>query len=168
MRQVIGLCVLVAVAGCATQGEETRRSSTTPRRQEQASVGEAGDPSAISPEKFEELDMYFRKKADHLAHVCYNAEVEKTGKKFEGNLTLSMVIHGSGKKAPADGEEGDSGHAKAQAIKVTGSTLRMIGGEAGTGKGIEECVIAEVQSWEWPDVPANAPYSGSLSFKSRW
>ena len=143
--------------GCATTDSENARP-----RARQAAVqdptregegGERFDPNAISPEKFVELDQFFRNKATQLQFNCYNDEVEKTRKKYQGNITIAVVVLPQG---------------KSRDIKIINSTLRVEGGEPGSASNLEQCVTAEVAKWGWPEVPSAAPYTGSVSFKPAW
>ena len=89
--------------------------------------------------------MLFKRKMQQIQYTCYNKEVERTGKKFEGNLTLSIVVQPGGKANP---------------VKITESSVKS--------PEMEACVIEDVKSWEWPDVPSPTPYMGSIGFKPAW
>ncbi len=49
---------------------------------------------------------------------------------------------------------------KLERVKVSRSTLNS--------PEIEECIVAQMKTWSWPDVPALAPYQGSVGFKPAW
>ncbi|MSP63016.1 MAG: hypothetical protein EXR72_22305 [Myxococcales bacterium] len=141
--------------GCATSSEETRRTGTTPEKEVEGTGEATSDPSAIPPEKFDELDQYFHGKVATLQFNCYNQEVERTHQKYEGNLSLSILVKPGGKTG---------------SVTVTNSTLHSLaqGADPKAAAGIEECVLSEIKGWEWPEVPAPAPYSGSVNFKPAW
>ncbi len=127
---------LVLLAGCAA----TQRTAPPPP---DPSTG--GDPQAIPAEKFDELNQFFHRKAAQLRFTCYDREVERTHQKYEGNVSLSvMVLPGN----------------KAGEIRVTESSLK--------NPPIEQCIVEQIRSWDWPEVPAPAPFTGSLNFKPAW
>ena len=142
--RVIGLMALT-LGGCGASVDATRNETTTPVKASEEATGPSSDPNSIPSEKFDEIDQFFHRKAAQIQFTCYDREVEKDGKKYEGNVNFSVVVMPGGKV----GE-----------IKVTGSTLKS--------PAIEQCAIAEMKTWEWPDVPANAPYTGSINFKPAW
>ena len=136
---ISGMGLLVATAnGCASTSQEVK----TEEVREPAQVG-----VTVPPEKFEEIDRFFRGKTGQLQFDCYNHEVEKTGKKYEGHVSLLVVVVPGGK--PAD-------------VKIVTSTLKS--------PGIEECIVNAARGWNWPDVPegARVPYNGSVAFKPAW
>lgn len=128
----------VASSGCATT--ETKAEPVHARRPPVV----ANQPS-ISPEKLEEIDAFFRRKAAQLQFDCYNTEVEKTGKKYEGHVSIALLVEPGGKAAN---------------VSLTGSTLNS--------PGIETCIAGAVSGWEWPDVNTAAPYTGTINFKPAW
>ena len=138
MRTTIVLGVL-ALAGCGGATQEAPRENTTP------ATDEGGEAKAIPPEKFEEIDHFFKGKGADLQFACYNPAVDKTHKKYEGAVTVAVTVEPGGKAAD---------------VKLVNST---IGSED-----IEQCVLKEARSWDWPDVPAAAPYSGTVTFKPAW
>ena len=133
----VGLCV--EAVGCGSSSKEVKTEGTTP-------VAEtAATSNQIPPEKFEEIDAFFRGKTSTLQFDCYNPEVEKTGKKYQGYVSLLVVVVPGGKA-------GD--------VKVVSSSIKS--------EGIEQCIVAAAKGWEWPDVPQNIPYNGSIAFKPAW
>ena len=85
-----------------------------------------------------------QRRASPLQYRCYTSVLERTGgKMIDGDLGLSMVIEPGG---------------KATEVKITRSTLKS--------PDIEKCVLDELRSWVWPDVPGPAPYAPSIMFKS--
>jgi hypothetical protein len=142
---VLSFCVI----GCGGSSEEENGKGTTPVAKkggaEPESEGPTADPSAIPAEKFEEIDAFFKRKAAQLQFTCYNSEVERSHKKFQGNVDITIVV------APGN---------KLERVKVSRSSLNS--------PEIEECIVAQMKTWSWPDVPALAPYQGSVGFKPAW
>jgi hypothetical protein len=127
------------VLGCSGPAQETRQETAEP------ATNEGGEAKAIPPEKFEEIDHFFRGKGADLQFACYNPAVEKHGKKFEGAVTVSLMVEPGGKAGDA---------------KILNSTLHA--------PDIEQCVLKEIGTWDWPDVPTAAPYTGTVNFKPAW
>jgi hypothetical protein len=138
----MGAAVVLA-AGCAESTAQQRAPASGAQavESEQSTV----DPSAVSQEKLDELNQFFYRKMGPLQYRCYNDEVERTHKKYEGNLSLSLIVRPGG---------------RATDVKVIGSTLNS--------PEIERCVVDEIKQWGWPDVPGPAPYTGSINFKPAW
>jgi hypothetical protein len=135
-------------AGCGTEQGATRSGGTTPGSKSEAI--QRGEPQVmeqggVPPEKLDEINHFFYRKMGPLQFRCYNDEVERTHKKYQGNLSLSLVVQPGGKVSD---------------VKVIASSL--------DAPGIEACVVNEVKQWEWPDVPSPAPYTGSINFKPAW
>ncbi len=145
MRKRLAVVLVLAAFGCGSSSKETKSEGTTTAQKHSDESATAVDPNAISPEKFDEIAEFFRRKSAQVQFNCYNSEVEKTGQKYEGNVSFSMVVQPGGKVSD---------------VKVTGSTLKS--------PGIEQCIVDAMQAWEWPDVPGPAPYTGSLNFKPAW
>ncbi len=114
--------------GCA--GEKAESRSADPEHPQQESGG-----ATVTAEQNDAIDALFRRKAPEL-QTCWQQEYERSqNRKLEGDISLQMVISKSG---------------KAMGIKVVKST---IGVEA-----VDRCVIGEVQTWAFPEGPADAPY----------
>jgi hypothetical protein len=148
---IMGKWIVLAVimAGCAAESEKARSEATTAAREETAVES---PHEGVPPEKLEEIDRFFHRMVGGIQFRCYNDEAERTHKKYQGNLSITLMVQPGG---------------KASDVKVLNSTLRAIdGGERASG--IEQCVLGEMKGWEWPDVPAPAPYTGSISFKPAW
>jgi hypothetical protein len=135
---MLGLFAM-AMSACAASGQKESAETTVPTH-EPATVG-----VTVPPEKFEEIDSFFRSKTGTLQFDCYNHEVERTGKKYQGYVSLLIVVVPGG---------------KASEVKVTSSTI-------GSPE-IEACIVESARKWEWPDVPGRAPYNGSVAFKPAW
>ncbi len=135
--------LLLLCAGCGGSSEESGGGTTTPVKE--AETESQPDPNAVPPEKFEEIDRFFHGKGNKLQFNCYNSVVEKTHKKYEGNITFHMMVEP---------------HGKAGKITISNSSLKS--------PEIEQCMIDEMKSWEWPDVPTAVPYNGSINFKPAW
>lgn len=131
----VGLVAVNFMGGCAASKQETRvEPQAAPVQQ---SVG-------VPPETYDQLQLFFQRRASPLQYRCYTSVLERTGgKMIDGDLGLSMVILPGG---------------KANEVKITRSTLNS--------PDIEKCVLDELRSWVWPDVPAPAPYAPSILFKS--
>lgn len=124
------------LAGCAASKQEMRAEPQAAPVQPQA--------VSIPPETYDQLQLFFQRRASPLQYRCYTSVLERTGgKMIDGDLGLSMVILPGG---------------KANEVKITRSTLNS--------PDIEKCVLDELRSWVWPDVPAPAPYAPSILFKS--
>ena len=132
-----GIGVGGAFLGCATA--ETKTETVHVARK--AVV----EQPSVSPDKLEEIDAFFRRKAAQLQFDCYNTESEKTGKKYEGHVSVALVVQPGGKAA---------------GVSLTGSTLKS--------PGIESCIAEAVSGWEWPEVNIGAPYTGTINFKPAW
>src|SRR5439155_25994090 len=78
---------------------------------ENRGIDPQSDPNSVSPEKLEELDMFFHRKTTQLQFDCYNSEVEKTHKKYQGNLSIALVVNPGG---------------KASDVKLTASSLKSL------------------------------------------
>jgi hypothetical protein len=136
---------LVFGAGCASQSEKARSAPTAATEETAAETSHGGVP----PEKLEEIDQFFHRMVNGIQFRCYNDEAERTHKKFQGNLSIGVMVQPGG---------------KASEVRVVNSTLRALdSGERATA--IEQCVLSQMKGWEWPDVPAPAPYTGSINFK---
>jgi hypothetical protein len=154
-RGVAPVGILVATAlpvGCKS-GPAAREDAPTAKKEEPAYNGPTSDPNSVSPEKLEEIDMFFRRTASHLQFECYNAEVDKTHKKYQGNVSFSLVVMPGG---------------KAKQITLTNSTVKSLDESHERAPGIEECVMRNLGEWEWPEVNAPAPYMASIGFKPAW
>jgi hypothetical protein len=155
VQVVLALALAGSAGGCATTGEETRTGQRSSAVKNEAVGGGSAtvDPNAVSPEQLEELDMFFHRKIPQLQYDCYNPEVERTHKKYQGNMSVALVVLPGG---------------KASEVKMTGSSLKSIGEVAEKAEGIETCVLDAIKAWEWPAVNAPAPYTGSINFKPAW
>jgi TonB family protein len=96
----------------------------------------AGEQAAtVSQEENDAIDALFRRKAPQL-QSCWADEYEKThNRKLEGDITVGLMVTRSGK--PDD-------------VKVLKSSLG--------NRDVESCVIKEVATWGFPEVPVNTPY----------
>jgi hypothetical protein len=136
---------IFAMVGCGGSSEESKGGTTTALKEKEPEQESQPDPNAVSPEAMEEIDHFFKGKANKLQFNCYNTVVEKTKKKYEGNIVFNMMVEPKG---------------KAGKISITSSTIKS--------PEIEQCVVSEMQSWEWPSVPVPVPYNGAVSFKPAW
>ena len=148
-RAGVAMALLIAMqlGGCTPQAEikPDEKRKPIPAWKEGAADGTGGSTDSVSPEKLEEIDMFFHRKTAQLQFDCYNTEVEKTHQRYSGNVSIALVVQPGG---------------KASDVKLTGSSLKS--------EGIETCVVESVKAWEWPDVNAPAPYTGSINFKPAW
>ena len=129
---------VAGIAGCASSNKEVKSEAVEEKAP--ANVG-----VAVSPEQFEEIDRFFRGKTGSLQFDCYNHEVEKTGKKYEGHVSLLVVVVPGGTP---------------ESVKIVDSNIGS--------PGIEECIVSSAKKWHWPEVTGKAPYNGSISFKPAW
>jgi len=143
MRTGMAALVGLSLAGCAS-GQAAQKGDNSAGNNE-APTTPAMVGNGVTPEKFEEIDNFFRGKASQLQFDCYNPEVEKTGKKYQGFISLLVVILPGG---------------KASEVSLVNSSLKS--------PGIEQCIVEHARAWEWPDVPSRVPYNGSLGFKPAW
>jgi hypothetical protein len=139
MAALVGL----SLAGCAASQPAQKVDTTAGNNEAPATPALVGN--GVPPEKFEEIDAFFRGKASQLQFDCYNPEVEKTGKKYQGHISLLVVILPGG---------------KATDVNLVSSSLHS--------PGIEACIVEHARAWEWPDVPSRVPYNGSIGFKPAW
>jgi len=132
LEAMVVMLAIGTMLGCATEGQQERRSSTTAS----SSAGETPSPEqGVTPEQNDAIDALFRRKAPEL-QTCWNDEYEKThDRKLEGDVTLGMTVTPSGK--PAD-------------VKVLNSTIK--------NGDIEVCVRKAVGQWDFPEVSAPVPY----------
>jgi outer membrane biosynthesis protein TonB len=134
-RGTIGTVVVLLGAlasGCAGSNEETRASSTPtaqPRYEETTPAG-----GGIDAEHHEAIERVLARKIPEL-QACWQEEYEKTkNRKLEGNVSLMMVISPSGKASKVD---------------ILESTIKT--------PSIEQCVVAAVRSWSFPEGKADVP-----------
>jgi hypothetical protein len=142
--RTVGWVAVGGLCACGPSTTEQRRPGTTAAAVQESSESTA-DPSALTPEKLDELNQFFYRKMGPIQFRCYNDEVEKTHKKYQGNLGLSIMVVPGG---------------KVSSVKITSSSLEA--------PGIEQCVVEEVKQWEWPEVPTPTPFAGSINFKPAW
>jgi hypothetical protein len=142
-RVALASALAAALVGCASPGQKQRAAATAGPAE--AAPAPAAIGITVPPEKFEEIDNFFRGKASQLQFTCYNPEVERTRKKYQGFVSLLVMVAPGG---------------KAQEVKIINSSLGA--------PGIEECILSQARAWEWPDVPAQVPYNGTLGFKPAW
>ena len=96
----------VGGAGCKsgpeTKGETARAVTSQPAAAEEGSGNSEGAVAgAATPDQIEAVDMFFRQKAKRLQFQCYNSEVDKTHRKYEGNITISVMVLPGGKMKDA-------------------------------------------------------------------
>jgi len=146
MRGLVGMAAFLAI-GCGPSASEEKSGGTTPAdsNKEAAEIMSNTDSASIPAEKFEEIDQFFKRKAAQLQFECYNSEVEKTHLKYQGKVNVMLVVIPGG---------------KLREVKITSSSLKS--------PGIEACIVKSAKEWDWPDVPAAAPYQGEIDFKPAW
>ena len=139
----MAVCFAMQLGGCAPKAEI--RADQRPVVAEPARNEAGGGMDSVSSDKLEEIDMFFHRKAAQLQYACYNTEADKNHQKYQGNVSIALVVLPGG---------------KASDVKLIGSSIKS--------EGIENCVVDAIKGWEWPDVNAPAPYTGSINFKPAW
>jgi TonB family protein len=131
MRMGIGVIAVFAMAACAGSNEESRTTTTapTPRHEETTPAG-----GGIDAEHHEAVERVLARKIPEL-QSCWQDEYEKTkNRKLEGNVSLMVVVSPAGKASKVD---------------ILESTLKA--------PAIENCVVATVRSWSFPEGKDEVP-----------
>jgi TonB family protein len=127
---LIGI-TLAGVLGAFVVGcasEERRGDPERPQPQQQ-------DGPTVTSEQNDAIDALFRRKAPQL-QTCWQQEYERSqNRKVEGDITLQMVVSKAGKP---------------MGLRIVKSTIGV--------PAIDKCVVDEVNSWQFPEGPGDAPY----------
>jgi len=103
----------------------------------------ASDDSFISPEKYDEINLEFKKKRT-VVKRCYDRAVEekKLSDKAKGSVTVGLSITPNGQPTK---------------VHVDRSTLN--------NKAVENCVVETVQSWALPAPGDQCDFSFTYEFE---
>jgi len=140
-RIIAALAATATLAfGCAEGQKETRTGGTTTAGG--AAVEQQTPEAGIPPEKIEEVQATFRRKSMQV-QSCYSDEMQRTSnKKVEGDVMIGMTLKTSG---------------KASDVKVLKTTLNS--------PNIETCVVDQVKSWSFTELPQQGYFNWTFHFK---
>jgi TonB family protein len=124
---------LVMALGCAGENAEKNNSTTVEGQ------GQAVESAHVTAEQNDAIDALFRRKASEL-QSCWQEEYEKTkNRQLAGTITVGLTVTPSGK--PTD-------------VRVLKSSMN--------NASVEQCVVRDVASWNFPEVSAPCPYMRSV------
>lgn len=129
------LVVAVVMGGCASGSAERRPQAAAP---EQSSADQS-----IQLDRIDEINRLCQRKAGIAVPRCWNDEYQRTGKKFEAQVTLMIVVNAAG---------------TAEDVKVIGSTAKS--------KELEACLMDQARTWSYPEGKVSVPVNCSFFLRS--
>ena len=127
MVRILVCAAVLAAAACGGG----KKDASDPNEVDELPPAEpepVSDDSFIAPEKYDEINLEFKKKRS-VVKRCYDRAVEsqKLSEKAKGAITVGLTITPNGQPTK---------------VHVAQSTLK--------NKQVEDCVVETIQSWELP------------------
>jgi len=137
------IVVLGMVVGCATEGQQTRKTTPDDEEQQSAPIEAKGTgDNAIPPEQMEEITQLLDRKRQDVAH-CWTDEATRQKNR---NLTIDLMLR------LTVGTRG-----RAQKVEIVKNSVNS--------KEFDECVVTMVKNFEFPAIPSTVELTWPYSFK---
>jgi hypothetical protein len=134
--RISGVALVLFVVGCAESAPSQRHESSGGTSESQQTQP---DPASVTPERMDAIERLFARKTSDL-QACWTEEYEKSkNRKFETEITLSLVVDPTG---------------KASDVTVVKASNR--------NADIEGCVTKAVASWSFPEGRASMPITRTV------
>jgi TonB family protein len=137
------IVVLGMVVGCATEGQQTRKTTPDDEEQQSAPIEAKGTgESAIPQEQMEEITQILDRKRQDVAHCWTNEATRQKNRNLTIDLMLRLTIGTGG---------------RAQKVEIVKNSVNS--------KEFDECVVDMVKNFEFPAIPSSVELTWPYSFK---
>ena len=125
-----------SLLGCASGAAERRTDEVAAPQMSSAD-------QAVQVDRLDEINRICQRKAGIAVPRCWNDEYMRTGKKFEAQVTLMIVVSAGG---------------QAEDVKIIGSTT--------SSKELQKCITDEARGWAYPEGKVSAHVNCSFFLRS--